>query len=215
MAPNLIIHLQPFLHDWIWLCLFPFSASRTISGVSSLRGNVYKQTKQKNKGGKKCGPWASGWALTYFTHLQTLCESISASATVGKGWGILISLKKGMNNRHTKNQRRLWKLQERLILLMTKLPWYVLCAKIPFHFHHTQNQNYHCRKRYKLCSLCSIRTSQIVSHATWRCAPETDQQCFNYLGCRQRQNKSLRSSQKVLSKLCCFQMETTRTWPKL
>ena len=75
--------------------------------MSLQRRNVDKQTKQKNKGGKKCGFLSSGWAQIYLIHLQTLCESIWPLQ--GKA-DFLISLKKGMNNQHTKNQRKLWKL---------------------------------------------------------------------------------------------------------
>ena len=108
---------------------------------------------------------------------------------------------------------------EMLLLLMTKLPWYMSC-QLKFHFIFSSyiELNYCCKKSYKLCSLWSIWTSPILAHSTWSCAPEIDWQCFNYLGCRRRQNRSLRSSQeaqKVLSKPCCYQMETIRTRPKL
>lgn len=82
--------------------------------VLSLRGHMDRQTKQKTRGGKKCELLASAWALTYFTPPQTLLESISA--TEGKSWEILFFLMKGMNNHQTKNQKRLWKLQERPLL---------------------------------------------------------------------------------------------------
>lgn len=83
MVPDLIILEQPLSFH---------SASLNLT-LSSLRGNVDRQTMQKTKKGKKWGFLAPGWALTYFTHLQTLCESISAMAV--KGRGILFFFEEG------------------------------------------------------------------------------------------------------------------------
>lgn len=146
---------------------------------------------------------------------QTLWKSISA--TEGKGWESCLPWRREWTIIRLKTRGDFEHYKKGCYCGMTELPWCVLWAKIPFHFHHTQTWNYSSRKSYKLCSPWSIWTSQIISHSTWRSVPEIDWQCFNYLGCGWRQNKSLRGSQKawkVLSKLC-YQLETTRMWPKL
>lgn len=109
---------------------------------------------------------------------------------------------------------------EMLPLLTTKLPWY-MSRELKFHFIFSSYIELELLLQEELqvvFPLVYLNIPKIVSHSTWSCAPEIDWQCFNYLGCRRRQNKSLRSSQeaqKVLSKPCCYQMETTRTRPKL
>ena len=139
-------------------------------------------------------------------------------ATAGKGWFPDFPEEGNEQSTHQQSEKTLETMRCCYCWQLSCLGIYLVGWNSISFFHHTQNWNYHCKKSYKLCSLWSIWTSQIVSHSTWSCAPEIDWQRFNYLGCRRRQNQSLRSSQeaqKVLSKPCCYQMETTRTRPKL
>ena len=142
-------------------------------------------------------------------------ESISAAA--GKGEESCFPWRKERTITRLKIRGDFGNCKRGCSCIMTKLPWIGLWAKISFHFHPTYSQSYSSKKSYKLCSLWSIWTGPIP-RSTWRSAPEIDWQCFNYLGCRRRRNKSLRSfqkPQKVLFKLCCYHTKTTRRRPKL
>lgn len=168
-----------------------------------------KQSK-KLKEGRKVGSWLLGglW-LTSFKPCVHLFQQLQ-----GRTQKPHFRWRREWTITRLKIRGNFGNYKRRCYCIMTKLPWYVLWAKSLFHFYRIQNQNYSSRRSYKLCSLWSVWTSQIVSHPTWRSTTEIDRQCFNYLGCRWRQNKSPRSSQKawqVLCKLYYYQMETTRT----
>ena len=178
------------------------SPYRSISDLRCLRGNAHMQAKQRTKGGENV---VLGFCMgSGLVHLPSNSVWVYFS-NWGEGLRSLVFLKEG--NEKSPD----WKSEETLKMVRKAVTrkWLSCLGtsyRLKFHFIFiTHRTRITVPGRAASCVPSGLPEHSKQYHVAPGEPPGTDWQCFNYLGCKRRQNKSLWSSQralKVLSKLC-------------